>query len=102
MEIVYAGSATLFLDYGKTFVEANYEQAYSADRRYDEFKDTPAYFLRFEPEDELHVIKPNKKQTAALFGSNSQKMLHHLKSEKNALKSQADLISMMKFYDRIK
>jgi len=102
MELVYAGSATLFLDYGKKFIEANYKQSYSADRRYDEFKDTPTYFIRFEPEEKLHVIKTNKKQTSSLFSSSSQKMLHYLKSEKNPLKSRADMISMMKFYDSIK
>lgn len=101
MELVYSGSATLFLDYGKTFVEANYEQAYSADRRYDEFRDEPTYFIQFEAEEKLHAIKSSKKQTSSLFGSSSQKMLTYFKSEKNALKSRADLISMMKFYDSI-
>lgn len=101
-ELVYSGSANLFLDYGKEFIKANYEQSYSVDRRYDEFKDKPTYYLRIGQEGEMHAIKKNKKQTASLFGSESQQMLQHLKSEKNSLKSRDEMISMMKYYDSLR
>ncbi len=102
MELVYTGNSKLLLDYGKEFIKANYEQSYSADRRYDEFKDKPKYYLQFEQVGEMHAIKTNKKQASSLFGSYSQQMLQYLKTEKNSLKSRSGMISMMKYYDSIR
>jgi hypothetical protein len=102
IELVYTGNGELLLDYGKEFIKANYEQSYSVDRRYDEFKDKPTYYLQFEQEGEMHAIKTNKKQTSSLFGSYSQQMLQYLKTEKNSLKSRSEMISMMKYYDSIR
>jgi len=102
MELVYKGSGKLLLDYGKTFIEADYEQSYSADRRYDEFQDAPAYYIQFEPEGEMHHIKKSKKQTSSLFGPYSQQMMQFFKSEKTSFNSRSDLISMMKYYESLK
>lgn len=102
MELVYHGGVTLFLDYAKTFNEADYEQSYSADRRYDEYVDTPGHYLQLEQGGELYFVKKNKKQFSSLFGAYSGQVLEYMKAEKTSLKSREDLISLMQYYDSIK
>ena len=50
----------------KTFIEADYKAAYSADRRYDEFKPFSRYFLEGE-DGILHQIQLNRKSLTKLF-----------------------------------
>lgn len=102
MELVYHGGGNLFLDYGKTFNKADYEQSYSADRRYDEYVDAPVYYLQLEQNGELQLIKKNKKQVSLIFGAYSEQVSDYMKKEKTSLKSRADLISLMQYYDSIK
>ena len=101
LRCIYTGKGSLFLDQTKLFVEADYEKAYSADRRYDEFKDQPVYYIRFDGSGELLEVKKNKKHTAALFGSDSDSMLEFMKSEKIVLNDLNSLVELMTYYDKI-
>jgi hypothetical protein len=101
LESVYEGKGILYLDHAKEFVPADYEQVYSSDRRYDEFKDQPVYYIKLEENGELLEVKRNKKITASLFGPYSGEMLKYLKTEKISLVDRNHLVAMMQYYDRI-
>ncbi|MCD4711204.1 MAG: hypothetical protein K8R52_10180 [Bacteroidales bacterium] len=102
MECLYGGKDKLYLDHGKSFNSSDYVNPYSSDRRYDEFKEMPAFYLQFEQKGDLFKVKKNKKQFASLFGPYSEQISAYIKTQKTSLKSRADLISLMQFYDRIK
>ncbi|MEN8201623.1 MAG: hypothetical protein ABFS28_03440 [Bacteroidota bacterium] len=102
MECLYRGESSLYYDYDKAFNSADYVDPYSADRRYDEFVDLPAFYIQFNQKGELHAIKKNKKQLSSLFGTSSKQILQYVKTEKTSLKSRTDLILLMKYYDSIK
>jgi hypothetical protein len=102
MERLYAGKTRLYLDYGKTFNEADYVDPYSADRRYDEFKERPAFYVQLDAGSELLEIKKSKKQFSAFFGSSAKQILDYMKAEKTSLKSKSDLISLISYYDSLR
>ena len=101
MEKVFSGTGNLYLDRAKRFVEADYEQVYSADRRYDEFKDAPVCYITLNADVNLQEVSRNRKQMASLFGTHQARMLQFFKSEKVSFTDRADLILMMKHYQEI-
>ena len=102
MECLHGDKDKLYLDYGKSLNSSDYVDPYSADRRYDEFKEMPAFYLQFEQKGDLLKITRNKKHFASLFGSYSGQISAYMKTQKTSLKSRADLISLMQFYGKIK
>ena len=102
MERLHAGKTSLYLDYGKTLNEADYVDPYSADRRYDEFKERPAFYIQLDVGSELLEIKRSKKQFAAFFGSFNKQILDYMKAEKTSLQSKSDLISVISYYDSLR
>jgi uncharacterized protein YacL (UPF0231 family) len=101
VEKIGPGESHLYLDRAKRFIKADYEEVYSADRRYDEFKDEPRYIIQTGPSAEWVVVSRNRKQMASNFGVYSDQMLKYFKSEKISFSNQDDLLEMMKYYKNL-
>jgi hypothetical protein len=102
LQRMYSGKVKLFMDHGKQFIKADYEQVYSADRRYDEFRDEPAFYLSFGEAGELLEVQKNKKQTAALFGDQSSRIMKFIKDEGIRLTDPADLVMLAAYADSLR
>jgi len=102
VQVLYNDGSSLYKLYGKEFVRANYEGAYSADRRYDEFADKSSlYFSRHDDPAQYHKVKKSKKQILSAFPGAEDQISAYIKEEKLDLKSEADLIKLLKFYDSL-
>lgn len=64
VEVLHEGKYTLLKQYVKTVRKADYQNAYSNDRRFDEIEDKPLYFLR-RPNGSLVAVKLNQKSLSS-------------------------------------
>ena len=65
-QVLAEGSVMFIKVPAKVFVEADYKGAYSADRRYDEYRDETKYYI-MGADDVLHQIQLNRKSLLKLF-----------------------------------
>ena len=100
MQVLYNEKSILYKRYYKDFKEADYGGAYSQDRRYDEYHDREAYYIKIGDKD-LQLLKPRKKSMLELMGDKSGAMEKYFKQEKPDLKSDDGLVSIIMFYDGI-
>lgn len=77
----------------KTFVKADYQGAYSADRTYDEFKNGKKYFLKLS-EDRVEEIK-TKKDLQKLLPQHQQWLETFIRENKLDMKEESHLISLI-------
>ncbi|MBX0290216.1 hypothetical protein K3G63_07185 [Hymenobacter sp. HSC-4F20] len=56
VEVLHQGKYALLKRYGKALRKADYQGAYSTDRRYDEIEDKPTYYLR-RPDGSVEPVK---------------------------------------------
>ena len=98
--VLYKGESTLYKLYGKEFIRANFEGAYSADRKYDEFADKSSLYLATSENPAPAKIKKSKKQVLAALGADDQ-LAAYVKSEKLDLKREEDLIRLLKYHDSL-
>jgi hypothetical protein len=100
MQVLYSGKITLYKHHFKTFQEADYDQAYSQDRRYDEYKDNHAWYLSSE-DGELQRIRSRKKSILQVMDPYGKEVEVFMKREKPDLKSDTDLARLAAFYDSL-
>jgi hypothetical protein len=99
--VLYQGESTLYKLYGKEFIRANYEGAYSADRKYDEFADKSSLYLATAKNPAPTKIKKSKKQILAALPGADDQLASYVRSEKLDLKREEDLISLLRYYDSL-
>ena len=100
LRVLYNENSILYKRYSKDFKEADYGGAYSQDRRYDEYHDRHAYYLK-TGDRELQVLKPRKKSLLELLGDKNGEIEKYLKQEKPDLKTDEGLVQVILFYDSI-
>jgi hypothetical protein len=98
LRVLYNENSILYKRYYKDFKEADYGGAYSQDRRYDEYHDREAFYIK-TGEKELQVLKPKKKFLLELLGDKNGELEKYLKQEKPDLKSDEGLVQVIQFYD---
>ena len=101
LEQIHKGSCLLGLDRAKELVPADFEQVYSQDRRYDEFKDKPVYYLKLETGGQYLTIKKSRKKSAQLFGDFAQEVLKYLKTEDINLATREGVLAMVLYYESL-
>lgn len=102
VQVLYNDGSSLYKLYGKEFVRANYEGAYSADRRYDEFADKSSLYLSMQDDPaKYHKVKKSKKQIISAFPGAEDQISAFIKAEKLDLKSEKDLIKLLRYYDSL-
>jgi hypothetical protein len=100
-QLLYRGESSLYKLQEKEFIRANYEGAYSADRKYDEFADKSSLYLFTQEESGLNKVKKSKKQFLALFPGAEDELSAFIKTEKLDLKLEEDIINLLRYYDSL-
>ena len=77
----------------KTFIEADYKAAYSADRRYDEFQSVNKYYIK-DSDNVFHQIQLNKKSLVKLFPGRKE-MINDAFREKSDEDNEEKFISIL-------
>lgn len=88
-----SGNIELLKLHTKTFVKADYQGAYSADRTYDEFKNGKKYFLKL-PEEKVGEIK-TKKDLQKLLPQHQEWVETFIKQNRIDMKEESHLISLI-------
>jgi len=101
LEQIHRGSCLLGLDRAKEFVAADFEQVYSQDRRYDEFKDKAVFYLKLDAKAPYIAVKKNKKKSAQIFGKLGPEVLKYLKTEDIRLDSREGVLAMVLYYEKL-
>ena len=100
-QLLHRGESSLYKRYEKEFIRANYEGAYSADRKYDEFADKSSLYLSTEEDPGLNKVKKSKKQFLASFPGAEDELSAFIKTEKLDLKLEEDIIRLLRYYDSL-
>ena len=100
-QVLYAGKSALYKVYGKDFVRANYEGAYSADRKYDEFADKSSLHISTADVAGLTKVRKTKKQVLAALPAAEKALSAFIKSEDLDLKLEEDLVRLLGYYDSL-
>jgi len=77
----------------KKFVEADYQRAYSQDRRYDEFKDDDKYYI-LSNDSIYHRVQLNRKSLEKLFPE-SRQIINENFNEKRSANPEADIVLLL-------
>lgn len=100
-EVLYNQGSIVYKVYGKDWLKANYQDVYSADRRYDEFVDKyDLYFLK-KGDQVLYRARKSKKQLIAAFAGHEKEISSFIKSNKLDLKEDESLVSLLRYYDSL-
>ena len=100
LRVLYNQNSVLYKRYYKDFKEADYGGAYSQDRRYDEYHDRQAYYIK-SGDTELQLLKPRRKSILEILGDKDGALETYLKQEKPDLKTDEGLVQVILFYDSI-
>lgn len=94
LEVIYEGKYTLLKDNTKVIIKADYQGAYSADRRYDEYKTIRTYWLTMDGES-FEKVKLKKKSLAEAFKKYGKKIDKIAKKNKLKLKDEASVKALL-------
>lgn len=98
MQVLKEGDITFLKYIRKQFIQADYEGAYSADRRYDEYKEVSSYFIRFNnkaPE----KIKLRKKPIIKALGNKGSKAERLIKKHRLSLETEAGIVRLLELLE---
>lgn len=94
MELLVEGNGQMLVKrHKKVLVKAAYQEAYSAGKEHDEFRDRTEYY--FVKGKESQKINPNSKGLMKLFPEKAEMIEKTIKKEKLDLKSEDDLKKLM-------
>ena len=100
VQVLYDGRTMLLLKHKKQFVKADYQGAYAAGNKYDEYLNDNDYFL-VKTDGSIQKMKPNKRSVmSALTNSQSELKEYALKNQID-FSDPDDVIRMLRFYDNI-
>lgn len=98
-QILYAGKNILLKRTAKTFRKADYQQAYSANIRYDSYQDDVTYYL-LRPDQTLTKLRRSKKPLFDALGGDQQALNDFASREKLSFKTDADMAKIVQFADQ--
>jgi hypothetical protein len=100
VQVLYDSRTMLLLKHKKQFVKADYQGAYAAGNKYDEYLNDNDYFL-VKTDGSIQKMKPNKRSVmSALTNSQSELKEYALKNQID-FSDPDDVIRMLRFYDNI-
>ena len=100
LQVLCDDHSILYKRHFREFRKADYGGAYSADRRYDEYTDRYNYYILLEGGD-IQSLKPQKKAVLEIMETYGNEMEEFLKKEKINLKSEDDLVRLIRYYDSL-
>lgn len=99
--VVYSGKIKLLEQSNVIFEKANFEGAYSNDKRYDEFKKYFAFYYVDENSSVPVKLKTTLNSLIKIFPKHKDQIKSFIKANDYSCKSEKDLISILKFYQEI-
>jgi hypothetical protein len=100
-QVLYNQGSMMYKVYGKDFLKADYEGAYSADRKYDQFVDkSDLYFLK-KGDHVLYKVRKSKRYMTECFSDKEKEVSRYIKSEKLKFKDEQDLVQLLTYYDTL-
>ena len=100
-EVLYNQGSMVYKVNRKDWIKANYEDVYSANRKYDEFVDKYDLFFLKKGDNVLYQAKKSKKQMIAAFPDHEKEISSFIKSNKLNLKDDESLVSLLRYYDSL-
>jgi len=100
-QVLYNGGSKVYKRYQKEFVRANYEGGYSADRKYDEYADKSSLYFSRHNDPHIYRVRKSKKQNLEAFPEADDEIAAFIKAEKLNLKSEEDVVKLLKYYDSL-
>ena len=100
LQILYNENSILYKRHYRDLLEADYSGAYSSEQRYDEYKNRYDYYISLNGSDP-QVLKTKKKQVLVIMENKSDEIEKFMKSSKIDLKSDIDLVKLVRYYDSL-
>jgi hypothetical protein len=102
VEKLYEDGCLLYKESMKRLVEANYEGAYSPNRRADEFRDRDRYYLRTQAEGTFTKIRISRGQVLKTLQDQKDALKRYIRQEAMRMDSESDLLEILAYYDQLK
>ncbi len=96
-EVIHEGDIILVKQYRKTFKEADYKGAYSADIRYDEYKDEERYFISLDGQ-KFEKVRLKSKQLESVLSQYDLKSIS--RKEKLNLSKEEDVKKLLSILEK--
>lgn len=101
LEKIYDDGSLLYKEPKKSLTQANYQGAYSANQRADEFKDRTRYFLRPNGKDTFEQVRPSRASVLHALADQKTALKKFLKENGLILDSEGTLIRVLTQYDAL-
>lgn len=95
-EILFSGKSKHYKTYSKTIIKADYQGAYSSNKRYDEFDEIVRYFV------DGVLYKNNLKGITGVYPTYAAEIKKFVKDNNLKLNLDGDLIKLLAFIDTLK
>ncbi|WPP49675.1 hypothetical protein [Catalinimonas niigatensis] len=96
---LYKGETALYAVNKKLLKKANYEGAYSAGEKYDEFSALQADYYFVNPEGEVYKFKPNKRSVVRAMKDKKEAISNYIEVENLNLNERDDLVKLVMYYE---
>lgn len=96
---LYRGETALYAVNKKLLKKANYEGAYSAGEKYDEFSALQADYYFVNPEGTVYKFKPNKRSVVKAMKGKKEAISHYIEEENLDLNERDDLVELVMYYE---
>lgn len=99
-QVLYNEESVLYKLPVKHFKAADYQKAYSPNRRYDEFVSDIQYFIK-KGDGQPEKVKTNAKAVAGMFADKAPEIEGFIKKNKLKLKTDEELTQVVSYYDSL-
>lgn len=99
-QVLYPGKNTLLKRTSKSLRKADYQQAYSANIRYDSYQDEVTYYL-LRPDQSLIKLKRARKPLFEAIGGDENALKAFSEREKLSFKTDTDMARLVQFADNL-
>ncbi|MFN3488626.1 MAG: hypothetical protein ACK4YV_05810 [Emticicia sp.] len=98
--VLYKNKSSLLKYVSKNVLKANYQGAYSADRRYDSYVDNSQYFIR-KADNSLVKVKVKKSSILDALEDKKAEIEAFIKKENLSFKNDIDVAKVLVYYDSL-
>lgn len=97
---LFSGKTTLLEQFHITLIKADFQGAYSQDRRYDEFQKSSVFYLK-GPNDTLTKIKTTRNGLAKSFPNHNDEIKNYIRANNINPDDRNDLTKVVEYYDSL-
>lgn len=98
---LYDKGSTLLVQPEKTFKKADYQGAYSSNKKYDEYKTYFAYFLRPKNQEKFIRVKLSNGSMLSALSDRKKELKAYIKAEYMDIDIEGEAVSLLEYYDSL-